>query len=201
MFKSNSRFSVLFEDNEKPDNNNKIKRDEKPIFYEEKKNYFKNENKYNRQQNDYEIRSYKEKKEIEEKKIAENININNFPELILINNKKTLSNEMNFLRVIKKVEPKCNKEKIIKQTPLYRAEEENVKKLNNEIAHNVLKRLAELYETRTHEYIESFGYDEWERIFRFPNYDYEYFDKLDEKYIHEIEEFDLEVINSDEESN
>ena len=26
------------------------------------------------------------------------------------------------------------------------------------------------------------GYDTWEKMYRFPNYDYEYFDKLDELY-------------------
>ena len=36
-------------------------------------------------------------------------------------------------------------------------------------------------EKRTKTYIEIFGYDAWETTFRCPNYDYEYFDKLDEK--------------------
>ena len=33
------------------------------------------------------------------------------------------------------------------------------------------------------------GEDEWERMFIFPNHDYEYFDKLDEAY--EIEQSEL----------
>ena len=44
-----------------------------------------------------------------------------------------------------------------------------------------------LHEKRTNEYKELWGEDEWERMFIFPNYDYEYFDKLDEEYEDEQE--------------
>jgi len=96
---------------------------------------------------------------------------------------------------------------IIKHKPTDREiEEEKLRreKTDNEIAYDIAKRLAELYEKRTDEYIELWGYDEWERLFRFPNYDYEYFDKLDEKYAQEMDEaekleLETEYINSDEE--
>ena len=42
--------------------------------------------------------------------------------------------------------------------------------------------LADLYYKRTNEYIELWGYDEWEKMFISPNYDYNYFDNLDEIY-------------------
>jgi hypothetical protein len=42
------------------------------------------------------------------------------------------------------------------------------------------------YERWKAEYIEEYGEDYYERYYRFPNYDYEYFDKLDEKYEYEM---------------
>lgn len=63
-------------------------------------------------------------------------------------------------------------------------------KSEKEIVYDVFKRLAEIYEERTKEYIELWGYDEWEKMHRFPNYDYEYFDKLDQKYEEEMAELE-----------
>lgn len=44
------------------------------------------------------------------------------------------------------------------------------------------ERLVKLYQNRKNEYIKNWGYDEYDKMFLFKNYDYEYFDKLDEKY-------------------
>ena len=57
---------------------------------------------------------------------------------------------------------------------------------DNNSDYPVLEALVNLYNNRTQEYIETYGYDTWEKMFRFPNYDYEYFNKLDELY--ELEE-------------
>jgi hypothetical protein len=59
----------------------------------------------------------------------------------------------------------------------------------------ILHSLVELDEKRTNEYIEMWGYEEWVNMFRFPNYDYDYFDTLDEIYYQEMdnEEIDEEV--------
>ena len=189
-FKTNSRFSSLIEENEK---------DKKPIL-------LKNEN---RRQNNDQARRYREIEEKtfkvlgeKEKKTAPLISINDFPELISINNKKTSSNQINFLNLIKKAETKCKEEKIINEIkldknlkpesillkkdliPPYRKEE------IKEVAYEVFKKLEELYEKRTNKYIELWGYDEWERMFMFSNYDYQYFDKLDKKYAEEMEEME-----------
>jgi hypothetical protein len=51
-----------------------------------------------------------------------------------------------------------------------------------ELAYNVLDSLVELHEKRIAEYIEMWGEDQYDTVFTFPNYDYEYFDKLDELY-------------------
>jgi len=47
--------------------------------------------------------------------------------------------------------------------------------------------MVNLYEHQKLEKIEILGEENYERIFKFPNYDYEYFDKLDEKYEDELE--------------
>jgi len=64
---------------------------------------------------------------------------------------------------------------------------------------DILDALVDLNEKRIHRYIELWGYEEWEKMFRFPNYDYEYFDKLDELYYQELEEREREREKDDEE--
>ena len=62
-----------------------------------------------------------------------------------------------------------------------------VEKSENEIATETFDALAELYDRRDNEFIDTWGYEEWERTFRFPNYDYNYFDRLDELADEELE--------------
>ena len=62
-----------------------------------------------------------------------------------------------------------------------------IEKTENELAYDVLKALCDLHERRTAEYIEMWGYDTWEKMFRSPNWDYEYFDRLDQEYEEEME--------------
>jgi hypothetical protein len=49
----------------------------------------------------------------------------------------------------------------------------------------ILQKTNNLYERRKNEYIELYGDDNYEKMFKFPNYDYEYFDRLD--YLYELE--------------
>jgi hypothetical protein len=53
---------------------------------------------------------------------------------------------------------------------------------NNNNENKALNALIKTHKKRTQEYIDMWGYEEWEKMFRFPDYDYEYFDKLDELY-------------------
>lgn len=62
-----------------------------------------------------------------------------------------------------------------------------IEKTAHELACDALDELMALHEKRTNDYIDTWGYEEWERTFRFPHYDYEYFDKLDELYEEELE--------------
>jgi len=47
-------------------------------------------------------------------------------------------------------------------------------------SYDSIQSFIHLYKTRTNEYIHSWGEAEYENMFIYPNYDYEYFDKLDE---------------------
>ena len=58
--------------------------------------------------------------------------------------------------------------------------------------HYVMSNLVKLHERRKEDYINLWGYDNYEKIFLSPNYDYEYFDKLDEQYELEMEKLELE---------
>ena len=51
----------------------------------------------------------------------------------------------------------------------------------------IMKALADKYETWKAEYIREYGIDYYEHYFRFPGYDYEYFDKLDEAWNLELQ--------------
>jgi len=45
-----------------------------------------------------------------------------------------------------------------------------------------IQRVVHLYNNRKNDYINKWGIDEYDKTFLFQNYDYNYFDKLDEKY-------------------
>ena len=54
------------------------------------------------------------------------------------------------------------------------------------VVERVIETLVNLYERRKEDYINCWGIDEYEKMFMFPNYDYHYFDRLDEKYEEEM---------------
>jgi len=56
--------------------------------------------------------------------------------------------------------------------------------------YEVFSALNKRYEEWKADYIKEYGEDYYEHYYRFPNYDYEYFDKLDEKYELELQKLD-----------
>ena len=50
----------------------------------------------------------------------------------------------------------------------------------------VFERVTKLYQSRKNKHIQTWGYDEYDKMFHFQNYDYDYFDKLDETYWNEL---------------
>jgi len=173
-----------------------------------------------------ELREKKEKdrqdevKKIKEKEKEKLLANENFPDLVQ-NNKKTenktpvlKSGFMDKVKTVKKVATVNEKISHIKpgwveitRDPITR----NIIITSNPISSNVhyndddetnvLHALVALHKKRTKEYIELWGYDTWEKMFRFPNYDYEYFDKLDEKYEEEMEKWRNENENDNDSEN
>jgi hypothetical protein len=60
-------------------------------------------------------------------------------------------------------------------------------KTEKECALDVLNALVKLHERQKAEYIHLWGYDAWEQMYIDPNYDYGYFDRLDELYEEEMD--------------
>jgi hypothetical protein len=63
----------------------------------------------------------------------------------------------------------------------------------------VFERLTKLYQNRKNDHINKWGYDEYDKMFLFQNYDYEYFDKLDENFEREFSKhyYKVNVNNND----
>ena len=58
----------------------------------------------------------------------------------------------------------------------------------NSSYYEIIEKLAFLHDKRTEDYINTWGQDEYEKMFRFPNYDYEYFERLEQAYEEELEQ-------------
>lgn len=141
---------------------------------------------------------FKAQKELEErekaKKIEESLKIENFPELLSIPNKEKNEVDMNMTymeKLNKKDEEIKNIDKdlenlkpgwvlfkrdpvmgrtITKTHPKTDIQENKIEKSEHQIGMDILNALVELYERRTNEYIDNYGYDEWERMFKFPDW-------------------------------
>lgn len=190
MFKSNSRFS-----------DNKPKYDDRPKY---------NTNIFSKKVSDKTLEKEKEAKEI---KIAKALAIENFPELVSLEKKITFVQNSSFLektkpKQIKNIENNVEEKVIpygwvkisrnqttnrlvLKYNKEYE-EEEKRKKDEEEnkkqfYSYKVINALNNLHFKRTQEYIDNWGYDEYEKMFLDINHDSEYFDKLDAKYEEEME--------------
>lgn len=164
-FKANNRFNFLNETESQDKNrneNSKREFDNKPKY--QTYNKFKSEAKYIPPKKEFEIKE------------------NEFPELPTSNIVKSLVpsgwvsfklNETSTTRSTTTTNPIISKNKKEEEVEVNEAEE-------------IIEALSFLHEKRTEEYIKLWGEEEWERMFIFPNHDYEYFDKLDEAY--EIEQ-------------
>jgi len=144
-----------------------------------------------------------EEKINKEKKKMEALSSDNFPELIKNNNKilkdMDIDNTQNFIEKLKteKVYNKKEENKIqlgwseLKKDNItgftnikhYEKKKENINfNSDNHLVYDMIDTLVYLHDKRSNEYIDNWGYDEWENMFIFKNYDYKYFDKLDEIY-------------------
>jgi hypothetical protein len=207
-FKNNSRFAILAEEIETNNNNNSRNNNNNN---NNSRNNNNNNNNNNNSRSLY-LRDENVKKDII--LVAED-----FPELCapkLINN--TLINLVSFSDKLKteiKHEEKINLDididlelknlkpgwtllkydtesrKIIIKTKDCTLLKSQVKSDNEKIYDS----LVDLHKKQTEDFIELWGYDEWEKTFIFPNYDYEYFDRMDQLYAEEEEEEERKLEN------
>jgi hypothetical protein len=178
IFKSNNRFKFLDETESQDKKRNEYSKrdfDNKPKY--QTYNKFKSEDKYIPPKKDFEMKA------------------NEFPELLNSNLVKNDSIEQPlvtsgwFSYKLDHTQFKLNEPftPTTKAMPIIsKKEKEKEKEIELNEADEIIEALSFLHEKRTEEYIELWGEEEWERMFIFPNHDYEYFDKLDEAY--EIEQ-------------
>ena len=58
----------------------------------------------------------------------------------------------------------------------------------NKSYYEIITKFEVLHDRRTEEYKTTWGQEEYEHMFCFPNYDYDYFERLDEEYEEELEQ-------------
>lgn len=221
---SNSRFASLINETRDANKDlsrdtNKVKKYENT--QNNFKSDFGNKN-YNRQNSSKETAErqafdkmlLEQEKKKKEAKDQQNLVASNFPAL-LVNNEKIIQKDQHskiesYVEKVskKKDEPTVisnyvkpgwveikrdpsNKTKIIYTYGESTIQEKTENKTNE---HQVLLALANLYKKQTEEYINMWGYDNWEKLYRFPNHDYEYFERLDEEL--EMEELELEEMQN-----
>jgi len=212
-FKVNSRFSSLMEEKqESPESNNRNGNN----TYGERMN-----NKFKTTENDRKSKFGGDKK----KQQAIIFNDNNFPTLTStndkpLNNTNIQSENVNFLEKLTAVRIEIEKETDITNLEEYilpgwlvmkrdkktnkiikRYGETTILKKHNLSNYEIIENLAFLHDKRTEDYKNTWGYDEYEQMFRFPNYDYDYFERLDDEYDEELEqlrEYELLKYHSEE---
>ena len=147
------------------------------------------------------INNFKEEEKQKPQKQQQTIENNeaNFPSLV-DDNKVIKSNqiEVSYGSILKNEEKNKKKQRKVKKLKKgwvqlgvkYETEPKNETQTKEENLNEYLyfiDCMVNLYEHQKLEKIEILGEENYERNFRFPNYDYEYFDKLDEKYQDELD--------------
>lgn len=230
-FKDNSRFDSLIDDsfgkkqdnkkqdNKKTDFSNSFKNDqpsrENNSFYKSYKERSK-EIMERIEKNERIEKEEDEKKKEKEKEIA--LAMESFPDLVIFKT-KVIEKTTNFLEKLKtsvKVDipvknilkigwTELTRDKVSNSTVMFsniKINENEYIKTSQDLSYDVVDHLVYLYEKRKDEYISCWGEDEWEQMFTFENYDYHYFDKLDDiyekknpEYYDENEDFEDEYWN------
>jgi hypothetical protein len=221
IFKTNSRFDVLMDDyNNNNNNNNKSNKNNK--YNNEKQKKTSNQSKFQKETKQLNKQEYNKREKNENPILKKNMTEENFPQLIVkqknikeapkqLNKEETKINYIDKLNTSKqitaetiieeeKVEPgwvKLEKNKITKAVTIkygkktYFSDDEKIVTPTD-----VLYNLIKLHEQRKNDYIRDWGEESYENTFRFINYDYDYFEKLDEEY--DIAQIDEEYVSDEE---
>ena len=207
IFKVNSRFSSLMEERQEKQSNpeSSVNKGNDNVYGERMNNRFKTA-----------VNERKSKFVGDKKKQSILLTDVNFPTLTpnngtMPNNGTTPNNDkiqlenINFIEkltaVIKDTEPDItNLEEIILSGWLVMKRDKDTNKIikkygkttilqkSNSSYYEIIEKLAFLHDKRTEDYINTWGQDEYEKMFRFPNYDYEYFERLEQAYEEELEQ-------------
>ena len=185
------------------------------------------ENRNIKEQTDRKLREERLEKEREkerEEKIKQSLASESFPELITLQNTVQEDSSMNYLNKLQNIgkEHKTKSHNVdidleydnlkpgwalAKKDPItgkiiikHKPSLDPVprEKTQQEIGLDIINSLVELHKKRTEEYINMWGYDTWEKMFRFPNYDYDYFNKLDELYEEMENEYSDEAVSDND---
>ena len=223
---NNSRMSNKKEPEKNRDDThfNSFKREDRPR-YDDRPMYDNKQNgRFSDPKKDIERRLEEEQKRKEEeikrknKEREEALSDNNFPDLFVSNKVEILKEKTIQTTFLDKIKEKKMEENIIVKPDeeciqsgyIVNTKNKNTHKLiykygeetnSNDMVENispndVFKTLVELYETRKKKYIELWGEDEYDKEFRFQNYEYGYFDRLDQEYEEELErQMDLKILN------
>jgi hypothetical protein len=211
LFKGNSRFAALADEtvnNDKQKNNKKDDKNKKDSKKDdEKSNHFGENETNNRFKSSFESIENKDERprenrrnqfqkpivpqviiKVEEKPV---INVDDFATSLTKSNTTIKEEKKPILSFAEKAARNCNIGETIKfahpekpkQKPLTDEEMQNKIK-EQQMAYDVLNGLCDLYERRTAMYIERYGYDAWERTFKFEGWEEEeaYNQKLDDEY-------------------
>jgi hypothetical protein len=217
IFKTNTRFDALIEDvdinNNKPKGFDKMdtekkmdtqinsfKRDDRPR-YEDRRNHFYDPKKEAERKSKEEQKRKETEIEKKTKEMEEALSDKNFPDLGFTNKSEVVKEAKVSSFVDKIKEP--NVKNIVETVEEYiypgyviisrdKITNKSVYKFGEQIfpdyeEDNSYSSLIELYEKRTNKYIELWGEFEYAKVFKFPNYDYDYFDRLDQQYEEELE--------------
>lgn len=222
-FKSNSRFASLVEDLKEPIKEQKVKEEKEPEFScfrpldenEKERRRLKREAKFNSQKEFEE----KEKEKIKQQGLI--INTNNFPELVVNSN---LYNDINkcesYIEKLKHKDISVNdvdpdlvdlkqgwvllKKDIFTGKTIMKKHTKNIianiaieeeKEEENGHTDLLIDILINLHEKRRQEYIDNYGYEEWERMFKFPNWREEeaYLEMMEQEQYDETSEEESEL--------
>ena len=112
------------------------------------------------------------------KKVAALDDMSAFPELVA---EKPNQNEIPQLDFKAKLETVQSVE--VKEIPVVKK-----KQKRGATPYEIMEELTQRYDQWKADFIEDYGEDCYERNYRFPNYDYEYVDRMDEKYERELAE-------------
>ena len=191
--KEAKRFNITDSESNKV-NNFKVAPQERDIIYDSRDRYdTRDRYQRNNGRNKFNYDTEKEKikaEKIKEEQIKENLSINSFQNVEITKpsflEKITTKKKEEVIEVIEEeqIKPGLVEIKYNKNTKKidyrYGTPVSCYRKPTDESI--VLQKLVENHEKWKAYYIQLWGEDEYEKIYRFPNYDYHYFDKLDEEY-------------------